>query len=120
MNIPKGFNTVTPYFFVTGADKFVDFLIAAFGGEELGRSTSPDGQIANAQIRIGTSIVITSEAPPQYKPMHNTCYLYVENADAAMKKALENTETAKAASQIHLVISGGYLNGSSTLLTFSG
>ena len=32
MYVPDGFNTVTPYFFVEGAERFVGFLKAAFGG----------------------------------------------------------------------------------------
>lgn len=90
MYIPDGFNTVTPYFFVDGAERFVDFLKAAFDGRELGRTTRPDGRIANAQIRIGTSTVMVSEAPAQYKAMRGAYYLYVENADAAMERAIEN------------------------------
>lgn len=90
MYIPDGFNTVTPYLFVSGADTFVEFLKAAFDGEELGRSIRPDGKIANAQIRIGSSTVMVSEAPEQYKSMRSSYYLYVEDADNAMRKALEN------------------------------
>ena len=88
--IPDGFNTVTPYFFVDGAERFVDFLKAAFDGRELGRTTRPDGKIANAQVRIGTSTVMVSEAPEQYKAMRSAYYLYVESADAAMHRAMAN------------------------------
>lgn len=90
MHIPDGFNTVTPYFFVSKADDFVDFLKAAFEGKELGRSTRPDGKIANAQVRIGTSTVMVSEAPEKYRDMRGSYYLFVENTDASMKQALEN------------------------------
>ena len=93
MYIPPGFNTVTPYFFISGAERFVEFLLAAFGGEELGRSLRPDGNIANAQVRIGSSTVMVSEAPDQYKAMHGTYYLYVNDASASMKQALENGAT---------------------------
>ncbi|MCP5358871.1 MAG: VOC family protein [Pseudomonadales bacterium] len=90
MYIPDGFNTVTPYLFVSGADTFVEFLKKAFDGEELGRSIRPDGKIANAQVRIGSSTVMVSEAPEQYKSMRSSYYLYVEDADIAMEKAIEN------------------------------
>jgi PhnB protein len=90
MYIPDGFNTVTPYLFADGADRLVDFLTAAFGGQELGRTTHPDGRIANAQVRIGTSTLMVSEATERYKAMRSTYYLYVEDADAAMNRAIEN------------------------------
>lgn len=88
MYIPPGFNTITPYFFVKGADQFVAFLVKAFGGIEVLRSLRPDGCIANTQVRIGTSTIMASEAGGQYAPMPMACYIYVENADKAMEQAL--------------------------------
>lgn len=88
MYIPPGFGTVTPYFFVEDAEGFVRFLIEAFGGTETLRSLRPDGRVANAQVRIGTSTVMASEAGGRYPPTRGACYLYVEDADAAMHKAL--------------------------------
>lgn len=88
MYIPEGFNTVMPYFFVKDAGRFVEFLKAALNGQETGRSLRPDGQIANAQVRIGTSTLMVSEAGERYQPMASAYYLYVENADAAMQQAL--------------------------------
>lgn len=90
MYLPEGFNTVTPYFFVEGAERYVEFLKAAFDGRELGRTTRPDGKIANAQVRVGTSTLMISEAPEQYQAMRGAYYLYVENADAAMQKAIDH------------------------------
>jgi len=88
MLIPKGFNTVTPYFFVDEAEKFVAFLIAAFGGVEIGRSLREDGRIANAQVRIGSSTIMASEASARYPAMPGSYYLYVDDAEATMRKAL--------------------------------
>jgi PhnB protein len=93
MYIPEGFGTVFPYFFVPEAERFVGFLTTALGARELGRHVRPDGKVANAQVQIGTSTVMVSEAPEQYKSMHGAYYLYVEDADAAMKRALENGAT---------------------------
>lgn len=90
MNMPSGFNTVTPYFFVKDAESFVQFLINGLGGVETCRTMRPDGQIANVQVRLGTSTVMVSEATERYKPMASAFYLYVENADEAMIRALAN------------------------------
>ncbi len=87
MRIPPGFNTVTPYFFVDGAAGFLDFLVRGLGGVEIGRHM--DGErIANAQVRLGTSTVMVSEGSPAFPAMPASYYLYVENADEAMRKAL--------------------------------
>lgn len=90
MIIPPGFNTVAPYFFVRDAEAFVAFLVDGLGGTETVRSMRPDGQIANVQVRLGTSTVMVSEASEQYPPMPSAYYLYVDDADAAMKRCLEH------------------------------
>lgn len=88
MYIPPGFHTITPYFFVKDADRFVEFLVKGFGGIEVLRTVRPDGRIANAQIRIGSSTIMVSEAGGRYPPMPAAHYLYVEDADKAMKQAI--------------------------------
>lgn len=90
MNIPEGFAQVTPYIFATDADKYMGHLVAALGGVETGRSLRPDGKVANGQIRLGGASVMVSEAGRGFQPSQSTFYLYVEDADAAMKRALEN------------------------------
>ena len=90
MYIPPGFNTVTPYFFVENAEAFVVFLVHGLGGLEVCRTLRPDGRIANLQVQIGTSAVMVSEATENYRPMAGAYYLYVENADASMARALKH------------------------------
>ena len=41
--IPKGFHTVTPYFSVGGAAKFIDFAVRAFDATELSLTVRADG-----------------------------------------------------------------------------
>lgn len=88
MYIPPGFNTITPYFFVKDADQFVTFLVNGLGGIEILRTIRLDGLIANVQVRIGSSMVMASEASGAYLPMPTACYLYVEDAEKSMQKAL--------------------------------
>ena len=97
MHIPPNFNTVTPYFFVHDAQAFVRFLIEGLAGVETCRTLRPDGQIANAQIRLGGSTVMVSEATAHYPAMSARYYLYVEDADAAMKRALDHGATLEMA-----------------------
>lgn len=94
---PPGFSTVTPYFFVDEAERFIEFLTHGLGGEEVLRSLRPDGKIANAQVRIGDATVMVSEAVGGYPAMPTSCYLYVENADSAMEKALAAGATLEMA-----------------------
>ena len=89
MYLPPGFNTVTPDYFVKDAEAFVSFLLQGLGGEETLRTMREDGRIQNVQVRLGTSTVMVSEATERYKPMASAFYLYVADADAAMRRALE-------------------------------
>ena len=93
MFIPPGFATVTPYFFVRNAEGFVRFLVSGLGGSETLRTMRPDGKIANAQVRLGTATVMVSEASGKYAQMSSSYYLYVDNADEAMKTALAHGAT---------------------------
>lgn len=88
MYVPPGFNTVTPYFFVANADDFVSFLVNGLGGTETLRTMRANGLVSNVQVKLGTSTVMVSEASERYKPMASAYYLYVEDADASMKRAL--------------------------------
>ena len=89
MHIPPGFNTVTPYFFVDRAADFLVFLTQGLGGNEIGRHMNGD-RIANAQVQLGTSTVMVSEASADFPAMPASYYLYVESADAAMEKAVSS------------------------------
>lgn len=87
MFTPPGFNTVTPYFFVAGAARFLEFLVNGLGGTEILRHV--DGErIANAQVSLGTSTVMVSEASSAFPAMPASYYLYVENADEMMERAI--------------------------------
>jgi PhnB protein len=87
MRIPPGFNTVTPYFIVDDANAFLAFLVNGLGGVEIGRHLSGD-RIANAQVRLNTSTVMVGEGSSDHPAMCGSYYLYVENAGAAMTKAV--------------------------------
>lgn len=89
--------TLQPYFHAHGADKLMDFLQTAFGGQDIGKHVGPDGTIAHATMRIGTATVELSEAHGPYQPMATTLYLYVENTDATYQRALDAGATSVSA-----------------------
>jgi uncharacterized glyoxalase superfamily protein PhnB len=79
---PDGWHTVTPRFFVDDPAAFIDFLKHTF------RATGdirPDGP---SNISIGDSIVMISESGPR-DSMPACLYVYVDDADAAYRRALE-------------------------------
>jgi PhnB protein len=92
--IPDGYHSVTPYLIVQGAGKLIDFLKQAFEAQENERLTRPDGTIGHAEVRIGDSIVMMSEASGEWKPTPGAMYLYVNDADATYKRALQAGATS--------------------------
>jgi PhnB protein len=93
MYIPPGFTTITPYYFVKNAEAFVKFLIDGLGGTETCRTMRTDGSITNVQVQLGSSTVMVSEATGRYPAMCAAYYLYVENADQSMQRALDHGAT---------------------------
>lgn len=87
--IPEGYHTITPYLIVREAARLIDFLKQAFEAEEVHRSTADDGTVQHAEIRIGNSMLMISEARGQYGPMPAMLYMYVEDTDAVYKRAME-------------------------------
>ncbi len=88
MHIPPGFGTVAPYIFADNAEQLVSFLIQGLGGVETCR-TMRDDTIANCQVAIGTTTLMVSEASKRFPSSRASFYLYVENADESMQRALD-------------------------------
>ena len=88
MYVPEGFGTMFPYIFASEAAEYVSFLKAAFDAQQIGSTEAPDGTIANAQVRIGTTTFMVSEANERFKPSRAAFYLYVEDADQALERAV--------------------------------
>ncbi len=88
MIIPEGFARVTPYLFAEDAAQYMDHLIIALAGADGGRTMRGD-TLANGVVRFDDASVMISEAGRGFPPSHVSLYLYVEDADAAMARAIE-------------------------------
>jgi PhnB protein len=87
--IPEGYHTVTPYLIVQGAETLITFLTKAFASTEIRRTLHPDGSIMNAELKIGDSFIMLSEARPEFGAMPTMIHLYVENADELYDRAIQ-------------------------------
>lgn len=102
--IPDGFHTLTPYLSVKGGAEAIDFYKRAFGAVERFRMPGPDGKtIGHAEIVIGDSIVMLADENPQFgnlspetlKGSPVGLLVYVEDVDAAFKRAVAAGATVK-------------------------
>ena len=86
--IPEGHHTVSPYLVLPGIAKVIEFAKQAFGAQEVYVSKRPDGTVQHAEIKIGDSIVMMGEAPPDSKNFPGMLHLYMEDVDAVYQRAI--------------------------------
>jgi PhnB protein len=95
--IPEGYRMVTPYLAVEDAAGAIEYYKKAFGASERVRMDAPGGKIGHAELEIGDSLVMLSDPFPQSsaKPPNevgaatSSIFMYVEDVDAAVKKAVD-------------------------------
>jgi PhnB protein len=107
--IPDNYRRVTPALVVDGGVKALEFYTAVFGAKERIRFPGPDGTIAHAEIEIGDSVVMVedasqyqgTQAPPPggVERTPTSLFVYVEDADAVIDKAMERGATLKRPAQ---------------------
>jgi PhnB protein len=90
--IPEGFHTLTPTIAVRNGDKAIAHYKEALGAKELRRMTLPGSEkIMHAALAIGDSKMFLSDVTMQKKDrkgIGSAFYVYVEDVDAAHKRAL--------------------------------
>jgi PhnB protein len=95
--IPEGYHTVTPYLTVHDAAGAIDYYTQVFGATERVRMEAPGGKIGHAELEIGDSLVMLSDAFPQASTSPPTelggtsasIFMYVEDVDAVVKQAVD-------------------------------
>lgn len=96
--IPAGFENLIPHLVCSPCSEAIEFYRNAFGAEETHRLLTPDGRIMHATIRIGSSIVFLMDDFPEHNAGKSstptalggasvTMHQFVENCDAAIKRA---------------------------------
>lgn len=83
-----GYNSLSPYFIVKDAPRFVQLMQELFGGEELRRYEQPDGRIMHLELRLDDSVIMLSEATDDYPANEFLMHFYVADAKATYHKAL--------------------------------
>ncbi|WP_053207233.1 VOC family protein [Jiangella muralis] len=105
--IPDTYRRITPCLVVRGAARALEFYADVFGATERMRFPGPGGSVAHAEIVIGDSVLIVEDAspmmgtePPPSGGLAGTpafLFLYVEDVDAVVARAVERGATLKRA-----------------------
>lgn len=85
---PTGYNSVSPYFIVNGAQKFIDLLKEVFEAKELRRYDMPDGTIMHAEVQIDDSVIMLGDSSDKFPPVALVMHVYVSDVDKTFKKAI--------------------------------
>jgi len=95
--IPEGYASVTPYLYLRGAAKAIEYYKKVFGATEITRMPGPGGRVMHAEIRIGNSMVMLADESPEMGALSpeslggvaSGLHVYLENVDAVVQKAID-------------------------------
>ncbi len=95
--IPEGYHSVTPSLALDDATAAIEFYKQAFGATERMRMAAPDGRVGHAELEIGDSLVMLSDtfeqstvrSPRELGGTTSSVFLYVEDVDAVVERAVE-------------------------------
>ena len=85
---PDSYNSVSVYIMAERAQRVIDFLNRAFDSVNLRRFDAPDGRVMHAEVRVGDTVVMISDANATYPAFPVWLHVYVPDVDATYKKAL--------------------------------
>ncbi len=96
-----------PYLRISDAPAAIDFYKQVFGATEKFRLTEPGGRIGHAELELGGSTLMLSEAFPEYGIKSASqigdsavaIHLHVDDADAVIQKAVDHGATLEMAPQ---------------------
>lgn len=86
---PNGYHSVNPYLVVEGVERLIRFLDDVFGAVERGkREVTAEGAVEHAEVQIGDSVVMLSEASAAYPARPCVHFAYVEDVDVVFERAV--------------------------------
>ncbi|HPF90311.1 MAG TPA: VOC family protein [Flavobacteriales bacterium] len=86
---PTGYNSVSPYFIVPEADRFIQLMKDLFDAQELRRYDMPDGSLMHAELMLDDTVIMLGQSTEKYPAVPMVMHVYVPDVDAAYMKALE-------------------------------
>lgn len=86
---PKGYNSVSPYFIVDGADRFIDLMKEIFDAKVLREYRMDDGSIMHAEIQIDDSVIMLGNSSKEFPPTSLVMHVYVADVDQIFQRAMD-------------------------------
>jgi uncharacterized glyoxalase superfamily protein PhnB len=89
LHATDGYTDVAAWVVTDDTGALLDFVTAAFEGEELARVAVEDGTIGHAEIRLGDTVLLAFDRRPDWPAMPSLLRVFVRDADQAMTRAVE-------------------------------
>lgn len=95
--VPERYGSVTASLTVDGCAEAIEFYREALGAKLVSKADGPGGRVWHAEIEIGDSVVMLNDefpehgsvAPPSVGVSPVKVWLYVEDVDAAFRRAVD-------------------------------
>ena len=87
---PSGYNSLSPYFVVKDAAKFMDLMKHVFDAKELRRYGNDDGTIMHAEMLVDDSVIMLADGNENYPPHKLMLHVYVSDVHRSYQRALEH------------------------------
>jgi PhnB protein len=85
---PSGYNSLSPYFIVAGAQKLIDLLKQIFNAKELRRYDGEGGTIMHAELQIDDTVIMLADSTKDYPPNQLLVHIYVPDVRKTFEKAI--------------------------------
>ncbi len=85
---PEGYQSVSPYLIVDGANATIEFLARVFDATEIRRFSGDGGAIRHAEVRIDDTVLMLADAVEGWPPVPANIHVYVSDVDAAYERAI--------------------------------
>jgi uncharacterized glyoxalase superfamily protein PhnB len=85
---PQGYNAVSPYLIVDGANGTIEFLKQVFAAVELRRFPDESGRVTHAEVRLDDTVIMIADRAEGWPAVAAHVHVYVPNVDATYQRAI--------------------------------
>jgi uncharacterized glyoxalase superfamily protein PhnB len=85
---PEGYNSVSPYLLVDGADLVIDFLKTVFDAKELCRFADESGHLRHAEVRLDDTVLMLADCTDDLPAVPSHVHVFVRDVEEAYRRAL--------------------------------
>jgi PhnB protein len=86
---PDGYNSVSPYLIVNGAQATIDFIVAVFGARPLRAIPRENGTLQHGEVRMDDTVLMVTDAIDGWPAVPAHVHVYVADVDAIFARALK-------------------------------